>query len=435
MMRNKRMTILINLFWFGIIAFLSYRMPYITDDQLHMYSFLTGEKITSPAMIFPSVMHYYNTWGGRALSMIVIQFVLMFPRILYGVLNGAVFATLANVICAFARGRSYGQINSDNENNKIAELFLLPLVYLMLWFFMPVMAEDMLWSTGSITYLWTNTLILAFLLIYYRDYIECGNNEEKKNDDRTNVRRRSILVQIVLCVGMAFLGFAAGQSNESASCTTVVILLAYAVWSVRIRHRIDTDKIAGIIGCIIGCILLILAPGNLVRVSEVNAGAGAGSMVMTYAYRLARETFFTGILLFIPLAIGLIISLADRSWKKSMIFWAAALVSVYVMTFSAGFANRIYQFPFILIVTAAGISLKSLIKKISDGESGGKPELTGRVLGVFCTAFMLMALIEVTAGTLYSEQNDSFFDRHMNYYYTFEDSSAGFVTGNGMSAE
>ena len=420
MMRIKK--VLINLFWFGIIAFLSYRMPYITDDQLHMHSFLTGEEITSPAMIFPSVMYYYNTWGGRALSMIVIQFVLMFPRILYGITNGAVFALLANVIYAYTHaGRSDGQRVEGSDETP--ELFTLPVIYLFLWFFMPVMAEDMLWSTGSITYLWTNTLIMAFLLIYYRDFIGIEGTG------------KTVPARIAGVVGMTLLGFAAGQSNESASCATIVILFAYAVWSVRAKHRLDIDKLMGIIGCVIGCVLLLLAPGNLIRAGEVNAGAGAGSTLMTYAYRIARETFFMGILLFIPFAIGLILSLADRSWKKSMLFWIAAIVSIYVMTFSAGFANRIYQFPFILIVTAAAISVRSLLEKISDRASGDKTVMMKRLLGLFCMAFMFMALIEVTAGTLYSKQNDSFFDRHMNYYYSFEDSSAGFVPGNGMSAE
>ena len=72
--KNKSL-IVINLFWFAVIAFLSYRMPMMVDDYVHINSFATGDRITSISMIPDSVATYYMTWGGRALSMFFIQLI------------------------------------------------------------------------------------------------------------------------------------------------------------------------------------------------------------------------------------------------------------------------------------------------------------------------------------------------------------------------
>ncbi len=63
-LREKKWLIAINLFWFLIIFFLTYKMPYFSDDYGHMNSLVDHKALGSIDRIPPSVLMYYNTWGG-----------------------------------------------------------------------------------------------------------------------------------------------------------------------------------------------------------------------------------------------------------------------------------------------------------------------------------------------------------------------------------
>ena len=93
------------------------------------------------------------------------------------------------------------------------------------------------------------------------------------------------------------------------------------------------------------------------------------------------------------------------------------------MTFSAGFANRIFQLPLLLITISMAISLFDLLCS----------DVSGRIkkgLALFSMIMMIMVVFEVAAGMLYSHSRETFFDRQTIYYHIYD--TQGAVSGNGI---
>ncbi|MCR5509662.1 MAG: DUF6056 family protein [Lachnospiraceae bacterium] len=396
-MNTKKRLIIINVFWFAVVVFLSYRMPLITDDYLHMNSFATGERITSPGMLMPSVMTYYNTWGGRALSMIVIQSVLQLPRMVYSVLNALIYVAVANLICLYGR-RSAGSGPDD---------VLTAAVYIILWFFMPAVAEDVYWITGSITYLWMNLVILTFGLIYYGDYLKV------RNGDRASVSAPQLTLRII---GMLIFGFCAGLSNEAGACTLICALFAYTVYMLKTRNKLLPDRLAGMVGAIAGTGVLLLAPGNFVRANTV---AQPDSVIMRFGFRIARESYYFIQWLTIPILLCVVLMIMVHRRNGAEIFLALAFISVYVMTGSVVFSNRILQMTLFLVTIGISVSFAGLRNSMDNR--------AGVALRVLLTGLLIVVIVEIATGVLISSKKQTFFDRHMEYSYSFEANAGGLI--------
>lgn len=405
----KKRLIIINLFWFILIAFLSYRMPYITDDYLHMNSFATGERITSPGMILPSVMTYYNTWGGRALSMIVIQTVLQLPRLVYSVVNALIYITIVNLICL------YGRSASGTENDDI----LTAAMFTIMWFFMPAIAEDVLWSTGSITYLWMNLVILAFGFIYFKDYLKVRDKSDSVADSASSdgaSTDRSIPKLVFRTIGMLIFGFCAGLSNEAGACTLICALFAYTVYMLRTHNRLMPDRIAGMVGTIVGAACLLLAPGNFVRANTISQ---YDSIIKRYGFRIARESYYFALWLTVPVLLCVTLRILVHKRNGAEIFLALAFISVYVMTGSVVFSNRILQMTLFLVTIGIAISFTHLRNSMENGALVA--------FRVFLAGILVLVIVEVATGILVTSGTQTFFDRHMDYSYSFEVNDGGLI--------
>ncbi len=452
--------LLLNLFWFILIVFLSYRMPDYVDDSLHRLSFADGSHIESVSQIFPSVATYYMTWGGRAVSMFFIQLMLMLPKGFFIVANGLIYVAVANVICHYAvisadfAGEKSGRSADTFHNEKCSteKLLTLSVIYLFMWFFMPDFAEVITWITGTITYLWTNLAILGFGLLYYGYFhkvvaSDCDVNVGGNSFGRANGNQADIVMttgkKIGLSVGYIVLGLLAGLSNEAGACTIVFALVIFFAYMIYRKHSIRIYQVLGAASCAVGATLLILAPGNAVR-TEVSVAESAGrNIFIEYAFRIGREGFYSMTFLMIPFAIGLALYIFNRARNKSAIksstnlravvievitsefmFFILAFVSVFVMTFSAGFANRIFQLPLLQICIGVSCSLlKIIIRK------DGSFLALRKSLGALVIALTIMAAFEVVAGTMYSAAKGTFFDRQTIYYNIYN--TEGVLSGNG----
>lgn len=465
-MTNKNNTlkyIFLNLFWFILIAFLSYKMPDYVDDSLHRLSFADGSHIESVSQIFPSVATYYMTWGGRAVSMFFIQLMLMLPKGFFAVINGLIYVAVANVICHYAEvsvafggeksGNSAGKLN--NDNGSIEKLLTLSAIYLFMWFFMPDFAEVITWITGTVTYLWTNLTILGFGLLYYNYYRQCmtsncdgleygnsGNSLGKTDSDQAAAEKPTGKI-IGLSVCYICLGFLAGLSNEAGACTIIFALVLFLAHMIYSKHSIRIYQILGAFSCAAGAAFLILAPGNAVRTAASVAESAGHNVFIEYVFRIGREGFYSMTFLMIPFAIGLALSIfsyvrnkkAVKSGTNSLItaieviaseflFYVFAFVSVFVMTFSAGFANRIFQLPLLLICIGFAGSLLQMIRR-----KDGSFLALRKSLGVLVIALTIMAAFEVVAGSMYSAAKGTFFDRQTIYYNIYD--TEGVLSGNG----
>ena len=426
--------ILVNIFWGCIIAFLAYRMPSFVDDYQHQTSFADGSRIVSAIQIFPSVATYYMTWGGRAISMFFIQLMLMLPKMVFVVVNSLIYIAVANAIHQYAlvfHNKMAKEKETAGEAPLIASVIELSAIYLMLWFFMPDFSEVVTWITGTVTYLWTNLIILIFGLMYYKTY--CDVSDKKAYTSADNQNTSNVIISTIIYI---VLGFISGLSNEAGACTILFALMLFFIYTIYNKHKVQIYQILGAVSCAIGAAFLILAPGNSTRTAAANAESD--NIIKNYIFRIGRESFYTLMFLMIPFAIalgltvyrhyryaGTEVSVSKRkvNLPGEALFYLLAFVSVYVMTFAGGFANRIFQLPLLLICIGFAASLAMIVR--AEGTFALRKSATAILI-----ALSIMALFEVVAGTLYSASRDSFYDRQTIYYHIYD--TEGVLSGNGM---
>jgi hypothetical protein len=417
---QKRIRVGINIFWFLIIAYLSYKMPLFMDDHFQSKSFANGEPISSVGMIFDSLKVSYQVFNGRVFTMFFIQLMLFLPRAVFAVCNAFVYILLANLIVEYVK----------TGFNYIEDGFgLLSLTYICMWFMMPDFAEVVVWPSGCITYMWMNLIILSFGFVYYKDFMSKRNGMKIATE-------LPIFKKMLLVIGYVLFGLVAGWSAEASAGAMIFGILLFLIWSAFTKNKIGLEKIFGFISCFIGYCMLVFAPANRVRVSDAENTSAARGLFATLGYRFARESYYLFILLLVPIAISVALYLLSKCKNEKQItrnnvviffgkelakggeafFWLLAFTSVYVMTFSAGFANRIFQFPLFMLIIAMGKSFETIRSKVSE-----KIRLVlNRSIIAFCVIMMLLALTEVVAGSMYSKTHNSFFDRQMIYYNIYD---------------
>lgn len=412
--KNKIILFISNLFWFSVIAFLSYKMPLWGDDFIHGKSFATGEVITSIEMAIESVKVSYQVFNGRLITMFLIHLMMLFPRPVFVVCNALVYIALANLLAKY--------INCGTTNSK--NVAQLNMIFLFMWFLMPDFAEVTLWLSGCVTYMWMNLVVMGFGYLYYRDLFT----------DQEKVAPISFS-KIIRLVIFGVFGVFAGWSAEASAAALLFGLFLYFVWAIRNKKIIALEKWVGALACLFGYVMLIFAPANRIRITNADSTAAQSNVISTYFFRIARETYYAFILLLIPIAISIaiyIISLkktgerndnffaiilSEMGKGKEILFWIIGFISIYVMTFSAGFANRIFQFPFFMLIIAIGKSCYSIAIQIGNSEI--VPRLK-KAFGVFCVILMFLAVVESSVGVVAAKSHNSFFDRQVVYYYLFD---------------
>lgn len=126
--------------------------PLMMDD--YMYSFVygtgTAARVDSFADIIQSMQVHYFAWGGRVTVHAVVQLLLWWDKIVYNVLNAAVYVLLSYVIYRFA--------GAEKHDFKCYIAILIAM-----WFWIPMYGETVFWLSGSINYLWNVTFNLFWL--------------------------------------------------------------------------------------------------------------------------------------------------------------------------------------------------------------------------------------------------------------------------------
>lgn len=223
----------------GILLILNYFTPMIVDDYNYSFSFSTGQRITNPLQIIPSMLAHYNIQGGRLLVHALAQLFLMLPGWLFDIINTIGFLTFSFILYFFAY--------SKKNLCCLSYLFLLACV----WIYTPIFAQTCLWEVGSANYLWGCIISFGWLLFFY------------KLVQNPSVKKWQTIVSGVWA-------FAAGFCNEN---TSAAVLLAAGFFVLIFIYENRTLKLwmflSGLSG-FCGWIIMILAPGNKQR--SINEG-------------------------------------------------------------------------------------------------------------------------------------------------------------------
>lgn len=420
---DKIIFIITNIITLAIMYYLSLHTPLYSDDIAH--STIDGTMpITNMTDIFTSTRIYYQTWGGRVISRLIFQYLIAFNKPLYNILNAAMYVIYANIIQWYI----VFPLKIKRSN------FSLILTYLMLWLFTPSFGGSYLWLTGSVTYLWLMVPILGFGFLYYRKWI----NICQKNDKLFG--KECEIMKIGKMLAMFLLGLVAGWSIEAAMCVLLLGLLLFIFYMFKVKVKIAIHEWSGILGFIMGAGFLMLAPGNYTRADTVTESA---NLFVRYGFRIARETYYACQYMLIPfgIAISLLIwnhmeSQIDMhnkgKWEKIFFpvkSWPASLmlilsvVSIYVMTFSAVFANRIFITPLALNIIALNMMLLKFIgcdsEKVSmeeERETLKKHFYKRQCASVFLlTVLILYCTVQMMTAVLICSRNDIPIEKYVTY--------------------
>lgn len=310
---------------------LNFITPLIMDD--FNYTFGTSGRLENLKDIFNFQIWYYFNWGGRNVAHTLAQIFLMNNKIIFNILNPAVYTLLVYLIYRIIKGK-----------NKDKPLYLI-LIHFYLWFFTPVFGQAFIWLTGACNYLWTTTLVMIFLnlFLYYDD------KENKYN--------------IFKCFLFGILGILAGWTNENTGAGLVFMLIGYII----IKKWIEKKKLKkiewfGIIGTILGFIIMIIAPGNFIRSSGF---IDDRFFLIKWIERAISITQTAENYLIIPI-IFLIIILSLYIYKKQKInkfiylFIIGIIISIYSMVASPTFPERSWTIVIVYMAVITGMILYDL---------------------------------------------------------------------------
>ena len=237
---------------FVLIWYCNYCTPLLWDDYVYSYVWQNNamtEPLTKTAVrincfkdILFSQWSHYISWGGRTVPHVLIQFFLWQGKGFFNVINAGCFVIL---LLEIQWAINKGQIGFCYKN--------LLWIFCLLWFFSAYLNDIFTWVTLSCNYLWTTTLLLAFLLVYENVYFSPRRNDIFKKNK----------------VLFFLFGLLAGWTNENTVCFVIAGIGFYLFASQEILVKPDSPMLIGLYGLLLGYLLLMLAPGNYVRYSKL----------------------------------------------------------------------------------------------------------------------------------------------------------------------
>lgn len=238
--------------FFGVLLLNRLNYPFLGDD--YVYAFMwQGKDIFTPlpegarriqsfSDIFYSLYSHYFTWGGRMVAHFFVMLFMWVGKFWFDIANSFMVVLLMMEMQWIAHE---GRITMDIRSGHVA------LAFFCLWAFNFDWCHTIIWLSGACNYLWAMVLLLLFLIPYIRHYFTDGE-----------VEYGSWLAPV-----MFFLGLAAGDTNENTICWIGLTGIFY-LWKCYRYKTLRPWMIAGFIGLSLGYGLLVLAPGNLVRLAD-----------------------------------------------------------------------------------------------------------------------------------------------------------------------
>lgn len=342
---NKILLSFIIVVSFIVIFYFNNGFPLFADDW--DYLFIYGDQVLKPVSGFKDILisqyNHYFLWGGRSIVHIIDQYLLILGNYPRAILKSIVFVIFVIQLYLFS--------NQSSRSKPILYFIIFSLV----WLVFPIFRETMLWTTGVANYLFGMVILLFFIYPFYNFYLKENNS---------SFRGKSIL--------FLFVGIIAGWTNENSVAAVIFLLISLYVYLIYKKKKIPSWVISGSIGLLIGFFIMILAPGNFVRVSEEtdNITQTLSSLVsdrfgnVFFYYQSYGKVQFLLLLYFILL--GLIFVLKRKEFyskqiQASILFFISANVSSFAMLASPIYPERATFCMISFLIIANGILLQKLL--------------------------------------------------------------------------
>lgn len=360
---EQRYIILTSILLFLGIYALNHYFPITLDDWT--YSMTEGRRVGFADILPYQYVHYFN-WGGRSVVHSIAQFMLA-----SGVFWGDVINSIGYVILVIT---IYYIANKGNKSN----LSLFIGINLLIWFLTPALIENIFWITGSANYMWGTLLILLFISFYCSAYLT-GKSRDSWGKG----------------TGLFLFGVIAGWTNENMAVAMIFFIVCLILLMKKEKLVIPRWMIFGLVGALVGCAFMLLAPGNYVRnTGELNTlSSDAEPLYMFYFYRFTSILKMSSWYVLIPTIIYVAFLLFYLKFKRegnskrilllSLLFAITAGVATLAMVAAPIFPDRVWFAILIFLFIATGLLYANLDFSIS---YIGKPLIA--IIGVATLVFI-----------------------------------------------
>ncbi len=237
-----RRTWILYAFAFFVVFFLLFNIQIMTPVQSDDYSYL------SMGGDFDRLYKHYISWSGRISADVTSSSLLyFFSKGWYSALNSLSLTLLIFMI-------SYLPTYISNRRVALSNVFTFVVLFLTYWVANTNLGQTTFWVVGSANYLWTNLYIIAYvyLLVFFarRFFVSLAASY--------------FSLLCVFCIGII-----AGCSNENTGIFTFIFTLF--AWFLFCKNKTELRSsvfFVGSIGTLLGWIILVCSPGNVIRSSH-----------------------------------------------------------------------------------------------------------------------------------------------------------------------
>lgn len=297
---------------FVIMLGLNILTRYGTDDFAYMFSFYDGSKIENILEIFPSMYSHAFSMNGRLVAHFIVQLSLLFPPIIFDLLNSGAFLAIVYIIY------KYSGVKKEINNLLFIGIFML------LFCFIPDFGAVVLWQDGAINYSWS----VLFGLLYAYPIVSFYYNDFKFNS--------SILMVIYVIIGV-LIGDLAEVSSFGIICLSVYLLVCKRLTTGQ-ANPIWSYSATG--AMIIGYLFMLYCPATRTnKIGNVTLHNMMSNFV--HAFNIFAERFWILIVAFIVLFIFAVFRKKDKKkLNVSFIFFLTSIVMNSMNTVATYFTER-----------------------------------------------------------------------------------------------
>lgn len=358
---------------------------YAADDYLYFFKYAghtlkgTPQRLTGIGDIIAGMKVHYKICNGRIPAHFMLQLFALSGKTVFNVFNSLVFVLLGLLVYFHANIK--GKLNIP----------LLIFVYAFEWLGTYLPATVYLWFSGSFNYLWTTTFVLAFLMIY-RIYATGGIRHNPK-------------AETALCVITLAGGVLAGWSNENVGCAVILAIVLFLVYYKSKKLSICPHHIFGLVGSIAGYLILMLAPGNRIRLDNTKYERVFGKHILWSLSQLAVNMVRVTILLVIVAIAVFIFSRVRKikiNWLLPGIYFASGAASACILMLSPEAPSRAFFGANMLVACSAFMLVSQVLRK----KKSGSTNVMRRAAAVIA-AFVVVFFAGIYTSEYYSLKYDS----------------------------
>ena len=234
--KQNRLLILITLIFLSTLIYSGLNTFPANDDLPYSFYCRGEQRVTNIIQVVKNQIIDYNWINGRFLVHCMLQFVLIYDRVLFAIINGIVITSTMLIMSLIAKK----YVCKDNKK------FILILMINMISFLLLFNFKHIIyWAAGSINYIWVYLFVVLVILYYLK----------------TDFKKNYFLNLIIF--------FLLGNLHECSLVVGVIlyisILISEIYCKISKKNRINIEKISYILPLIIGAAILLLAGGNWFR--------------------------------------------------------------------------------------------------------------------------------------------------------------------------